>query len=105
MVAGEAMGDETAMDTKADVRSRRSVQHGEDDAPVLDGLVGAAFALTGAALVLAALAHTTELTLGTTTRFIVITVTLVLGAVAGWVGHRLRHHGLPADRVHPRAVR
>ncbi len=61
--------------------------------------------MSAAALVLAALAHTTELTLGTTTRAVAITVAIVLGAVAGWVGHRRRHHGVPADRLRPRSVR
>ncbi|MEO9221915.1 MAG: hypothetical protein ABI251_09095 [Mycobacteriaceae bacterium] len=93
------------MDTKADLCCRRSVPYGEDDAPALNGLVGAALAVSAAALVLALLAHTTELTLGTTTRAVVIIGALVLGAVAGWVGHRLRHHGVPADRLRPRSVR
>lgn len=93
------------MATKADLRYRRSAQYDADDPPVLDALVGAAMALSVAALVLAALAHTTELTLGTPARAIAITVALVLGAVAGWVGHRLRHHKVPADGLHPRSVR
>ena len=77
----------------------------EGDAPASDGLVGAALAMSAAALVLAALAHTTALTLGTPTRVVAITVALVVGAVAGWVGHRLRCHGVPADRLRPRSVR
>ena len=93
------------MDTKADLRYRRSVQHGEDDAPAVNGLGGAALAVSAAALVLALLAHTTELTLGTTTRAVVIIGALMLGTVAGWVGHRPRHHGVPADRLRPRSVR
>lgn len=93
------------MDAKAGLSTWRSVQHGEDDAPALDGLVGAALVLSVAALVLAALAHTTELPLGTATRVIVITVASVLGAVAGWAAHRLRHYGVPADRSVARSVR
>ena len=98
------------MDTNADRRARRSApyedaQYDADDAPALDGLVGAALAMSAAALVLAALAHTTALTLGPTTRAVAITVAIVLGAVAGWVDHRLRHHGAPVDRLRPRSVR
>jgi len=93
------------MDTRADRRARGSAPYDEGDAPALDGLVGPALAMSAAALVLAALAHTTALTLGTSTRVVAITVALVVGAVAGWVGHRLRHYGVPADRLRPRSVR
>ncbi len=49
----------------------------------MDGLAGAAVALIGAALLLAALAHGAEMTMGTEVRAAVIAAAVVLGAVAG----------------------
>ncbi len=91
------------MGSTANTRGRSAGGRSDRDGPALDGLVGAAVALIGVALVLAVLAHWTELTLGTTTRAEAIGAAITFGAVAGCVGARLRPRRVSAVRRLPRS--
>ncbi len=91
------------MGSTANTPGRGAGGRSDRDGPGLDGLVGAAVALIGAALVLAALAHWTELTLGTSTRAEAIGAAILLGTFVGCVGARLRPRRVPVVGRLPRS--